>query len=776
MKYIISTILLLSSYFAIGQVDRTFWFVAPEVSVHGNSFLDRPIEFIFSAKSQSATIVVSMPAEPLFIPITVNVAANSTQSLNLTNFIDIIETKPPNTILKSGVLIESTNDIAVYYNVVTGGPGGNGNSPEIFVLKGHNALGTSFVIPSQNYVENHASYNPFPTNSFDIVATENNTSVTITSPKDLVGRPTGNGAFTILLQKGETYSAAGVSNLAADHLAGAFVVSNKPIAITVKDDLLYSPIYGVCADLTGDQIVPANKLGTAYIAMPTYLSIPGDQIFITATENNTQIFEGQNAVAITTINRGVTYRMPVPTQGIFITTSQPVAVWQLAGHGCEFGATMLPSIECTGSTQVSYVRSSDFQLKLNLLVEAGHQGDFRINNQPINAASFNAVQGTNNAWMFARIDLPTNTYPQNTLISVENTTSKFHMAMTDVTTGGASYAYYSDYSQGRVVNKDMQTDYCVGDSIKFQINGLNGTNARWTGPNNFSSNNPNPIIPNAIVSNTGWYYVSGSYSDCGLFDSIYIAVKPNVPLVLQVTDTAICEFDSITLRAVTTDSILWSLNSPYRLLPANAIKVKLTNSGWVKAIPENKANCLLPDSLFVTVDHYPKLNIKASDLIVSCINPYTIITADGAKNYEWYNANRQLINNTDSINYLVNNKEYIYIKGYNNNAQCFTLDSLLLDINVNTINFIPNAFSPNEDGLNDKFGVHLSCDVERYQLSIFNRYGERVFYSVHVEDEWDGLHKNQMCDVGVYYYHLQYRHRLQGGDNIVLKGEIHLIR
>lgn len=80
---------------------------------------------------------------------------------------------------------------------------------------------------------------------------------------------------------------------------------------------------------------------------------------------------------------------------------------------------------------------------------------------------------------------------------------------------------------------------------------------------------------------------------------------------------------------------------------------------------------------------------------------------------------------------------------------------IVVDI-VPTIVF-PNAFSPNGDGINDVFRPQSSEPLATYSLQIFNRWGERVFESVDINDAWDGTHKGKMSGIGVYVYVLQYQ-------------------
>ena len=83
------------------------------------------------------------------------------------------------------------------------------------------------------------------------------------------------------------------------------------------------------------------------------------------------------------------------------------------------------------------------------------------------------------------------------------------------------------------------------------------------------------------------------------------------------------------------------------------------------------------------------------------------------------------------------------------------IDSITRIINIkNTLNiFIPNSFTPNSDGVNDKFFVHFNNEsVEKYTVHIFNRWGELMFTSHELDFEWDGTYNGELAPEGVYIW------------------------
>ena len=90
---------------------------------------------------------------------------------------------------------------------------------------------------------------------------------------------------------------------------------------------------------------------------------------------------------------------------------------------------------------------------------------------------------------------------------------------------------------------------------------------------------------------------------------------------------------------------------------------------------------------------------------------------------------------------------------------------------------MPNAFSPNNDGVNDTYGAALpgDCAVRGYVLYIYNRWGQVVFSSFDAEKKWDGNYKGKPAEVGTYFYTLQLEAGTQAGVKHK-KGELTLIR
>jgi gliding motility-associated-like protein len=87
--------------------------------------------------------------------------------------------------------------------------------------------------------------------------------------------------------------------------------------------------------------------------------------------------------------------------------------------------------------------------------------------------------------------------------------------------------------------------------------------------------------------------------------------------------------------------------------------------------------------------------------------------------------------------------------------------------------YVPNAFSPNEDGVNDRFLPIDLCPVQNYQLQVFSRWGELLFSSDQIGQGWDGRFASTLMNPGAYTWQLIYE---QAGQPQQQSGIVYLLR
>jgi uncharacterized protein (TIGR02145 family) len=602
--------LLLFSLLSYAQIDDEFWFVAPDIAQsHG----DRPIWMRISTMEDEANITLRMPANLAFGPIIQNIPANTTFSIDLTPWIDIIENTPADQVLDRGLLLTSDNDVTAYYECA------HTNNPGIFSMKGKNAVGTEFFIVSQDDYHNQVGQE-----SFEIVATEDNTTISITPSDDIIGHDAGD-TFIITLNKGETYSCRAVHTSAEHTLNGSYITSDKPIAVTWQDDSIYQ---GGAYDIVCDQIIPTNILGMEYIAIRGWANT-NERIYVCGTKANTDIFINGGATPAATIQPGelFKYQLPGTDNTVYLDASEPVHMMHLSGFNNELGASILPQDSCTGSEQIGFNRTNNNNFALLLLTRNGNEGSFILNGSGaiITAADFTVVPGTSDTWVYARKQLSTGEVPVGPNL-IQNTLGKFHLGIVHQTGASAEYGYFSDFSS---LYLGADASMCPGDSIILD-GGSNMTTYEWyqllggvwtqVGSNRYYT-----------VLDSGYFscVVNGNF--CTLMDTIQVSIYPNATVDLG-PDTNICEGTSLTLNPGSFVSYEWSDGST-----SPTITVGDEGEYWVEVINNN--DCIARDTMFLSIDSIPLI----PDTILGGADPlcqgstwlYEVDSVSYATSYAW---------------------------------------------------------------------------------------------------------------------------------------------
>jgi gliding motility-associated-like protein len=92
--------------------------------------------------------------------------------------------------------------------------------------------------------------------------------------------------------------------------------------------------------------------------------------------------------------------------------------------------------------------------------------------------------------------------------------------------------------------------------------------------------------------------------------------------------------------------------------------------------------------------------------------------------------------------------------------------------------YVPNTFTPNDDGRNDMFIPVLTAGYDRsqgYEFTIYNRWGERIFESIVPGDGWDGMYEGSEAQIGTYIWHVRFKDSMNN-DVYEHSGHFNLIR
>ena len=127
-------------------------------------------------------------------------------------------------------------------------------------------------------------------------------------------------------------------------------------------------------------------------------------------------------------------------------------------------------------------------------------------------------------------------------------------------------------------------------------------------------------------------------------------------------------------------------------------------------------------------------------------------TSTNADTYLWDFGDGTTSTEANPVHYYQKKGNYTVTLTATNQGTCNnSVSKGKIAVRFNVIVFIPNTFTPNNDGVNDYFRVSIT-NIKTYHLQIFNRFGIKLFDSTNITDYWKGVYNNLPVPVGTYYY------------------------
>jgi gliding motility-associated-like protein len=285
--------------------------------------------------------------------------------------------------------------------------------------------------------------------------------------------------------------------------------------------------------------------------------------------------------------------------------------------------------------------------------------------------------------------------------------------------------------------------FCAGTTAPIlPTTSLNGITGTW--------------LP-ATVSNTssGTYAFTPNTGQCADLTPIQITVTVN-PAVVPTFDP-IPPFCAGTTAPILPTTSLNGITGTW--LPAT---VSNTTSGTYTFTP-NTAQCASTQTILTTINSnvVPTFNTVAPINVGQPLSPLPTTSINGITG-TWSPA----LNNTTTTTYTFTP----------NAGQCATTTTSTITVNSRPICelYTPNAFTPNGDGINDKFYPSTICTFDYYEFLVFNRWGGLIFKTSNQSEKWDGKFKGADCPLGVYVYFITYKFPSQQTKNV--NGIITLLR
>lgn len=319
-------------------------------------------------------------------------------------------------------------------------------------------------------------------------------------------------------------------------------------------------------------------------------------------------------------------------------------------------------------------------------------------------------------------------------------------------------------------------------SYQWKINGVNaGTNSSTFVNSTFANGDQVSCV---ITTDPAFTCAIGSTASSSAIVMIVIN-QSNPSITIISSDNDICKGETIAFTASVFDAgaapaYQWMLNNTIINGNNNLVFINsnLSNGDviYCTVIPSSEACSTTPvpsNKIMALVNDLPIVKISPADttiMIGAQVQLRASITGS-LGSYQWTPASKlenastltpRTVSLTDNTNYELSVKTD---KGCPSSATA--------TIKIGRSLIMPNAFTPNGDGINDLFKIPALVSLDLNEFSVFNRWGNRVFTTHDIQHGWDGTFKGKKLDSGVYVF------LIKGTDDkgpIFFKGQVMLIR
>ena len=317
-----------------------------------------------------------------------------------------------------------------------------------------------------------------------------------------------------------------------------------------------------------------------------------------------------------------------------------------------------------------------------------------------------------------------------------------------------------------VINAEPDTFICDIDSVTLHASG--GTTYQWSP--NYNINNTSIDDPLVQPDVTTVYSVTVTSSNgCVNTDSVTVMITDTV-ISESGVDTTVCEGSPVQLYANNAVYYAWNpndgLNNAFVSSPIATPEV--TTTYYVKSYI---GSCFDEDTVTITV--LPVPDADAGPDVTINQGEQTQLNATGGDNYQWLPADS--LSNPNIADPLASPINSItYTVTISNSDGCKSSDTVLVTVTHLHLLYVPNAFTPNGDGLNDYFNFYAKGIKKILSVQIFNRWGQQVYSSDGNDEGWDGTFKGKTSELGVYVYEISAI--TYDGDLLEDKGTLTLLR
>jgi gliding motility-associated-like protein len=327
------------------------------------------------------------------------------------------------------------------------------------------------------------------------------------------------------------------------------------------------------------------------------------------------------------------------------------------------------------------------------------------------------------------------------------------------------------------------TTICEGTFINIEANGSSGLTYNWSPGNGLSSVAIVDPVANPAISTlyTLKAFVAGSGCDT-LSETISINVMPS-PQSLDVGDDIdICEHTPVSITPlIMPDNIsftyLWNMPQGNTTTEKELqIADPLVAQSGIYYFTVNGGVCgTLIDSVSINIVEFPSLPQVVSPLKV-CLNEDVKMLPVKGKNLKWYKeaSGGEALEGSPIINTATEGTQDFYIsQSYGICESERVKFTIITERCCDDFIFIPSAFTPNQDGMNDYFEMKVNNGSRIERVEVYNRWGQMI-YQRDNGSAWNGMYQGQVVDLGNYFYNVTYT--CKDGTVIRKKGEVLVVK
>lgn len=316
------------------------------------------------------------------------------------------------------------------------------------------------------------------------------------------------------------------------------------------------------------------------------------------------------------------------------------------------------------------------------------------------------------------------------------------------------------------------TTICKGRTVHLTATG--GIGDAWSSSDH-QVNATGSGIDVSPVNTTRYYVLVTGSNGCSVRDSITIITGGGFAFAVKPPFTPVCQNDSVQLMATGGDIYSWSTSDRDPLGQGASIIVKPAQTQeYLVQITDTLCQRTEELKTHVLVEDLPTVGLSKSNDI-NCSLGQAVLQASGGVSYLWDSAGG--ISDLHSPDPVVKPLQTtMYHVKVTDNRGCATDDSIAVavDFTADPSQYpIASAFTPNNDGRNDCFGLKYWGHVTNLEMEVFNRWGQRVFFTNDPNECWDGTYKGKPQPGGGYVYQIR---AVTACGTAYRKGTVFLIR